>query len=154
MSDQQQDMGDLIARIERADGPSRELDAEIYHDVLGFCRHSRKEYNACQDDTGFDCLDCGADSWGNKSKHPYPLGQGLYDKAPAYTASIDAAMSLVPEEWKLRQINFSAPCADCRKWTLNLFGGSVGQDTFHAEAHTPALALCAAALRAQTGASS
>jgi hypothetical protein len=32
-------------------------------------------------------------------------------------------MTLVPEGWKLRQMNFSGPCADDRKWHLNMHGG-------------------------------
>jgi hypothetical protein len=66
-----------------------------------------------------------------------------------FTASLDAAMALVPEGWKLRQMAFSAPCADDRKWHLNLHGGKVGEDTFVGRGATPALALVSAALRAR-----
>ncbi len=59
-----------------------------------------------------------------------------------------AAMTLVPTRWKLRQMNFSAPCADDRKWHLNLHGGSEGQDCFVGRGSTKELALTAAALRA------
>jgi hypothetical protein len=74
-------------------------------------------------------------------------GQWAVSRVPYYSTSLDAAMTLVPERWKLRQANFSAPCADDRKWHLNLHGGSVGQDTFVGRGATPALALTAAALR-------
>ncbi len=94
------DLSELIERIEAASGPDREIDHAIYHDLLGFCRHLNKKRTGAQSDTGFDCLDCGADSWGNKSREGgYPAGQGLHDSAPRYTASIDAAMTLVPEGW-------------------------------------------------------
>lgn len=81
---------------------------------------------------------------GKRSQGNPPIGSYA-----AYTASLDAAMSLVPEGWRLRQMNFSAPCADERKWHLNLYGGREGGDTFVGRARSPALALCAAALRAR-----
>lgn len=59
-----------------------------------------------------------------------------------------AAMSLVPSGWKLRQMNFSAPCVGDRSWHLNLHGGNEGKDCFVGRGATPALALTAAALRA------
>lgn len=61
---------------------------------------------------------------------------------------LDAAMTLVPEGWRLRQANFSAPCADDRKWHLNLHGGREGEDCFVGRGSSHALALTAAALRA------
>lgn len=77
------------------------------------------------------------------------LDRDMIGRWPAFTGSLDAAMSLVPEGWKPRQINFSAPCADDRKWHLNLHGGPEGQNCFVGRAATPALALTAAALRAR-----
>lgn len=65
------------------------------------------------------------------------------------TASMDHAMTLLPGRWKLRGMQFSAPCADDRKWHLNLHGGREGEDRFVGRGATPALALCAAALRAR-----
>ncbi|MGJ8477298.1 hypothetical protein [Sphingobium yanoikuyae] len=67
------------------------------------------------------------------------------------TVSIDTAMTLLPEKWKLRGMQFSAPCADDRKWHLNLHGGREGQDRFVGRGATPALAMTAAALRARAG---
>lgn len=72
----------------------------------------------------------------------------VIDEVPAYTACLDAAMTLVPERWKLRQMAFSAPCADDRKWHLNLYGGKEGRDHFVGRGSSPAVALTAAALRA------
>lgn len=71
---------ELIEKLERADGPSRELDEAIY-ELMGGCNHKRTKYYAVQSDTGFTCLDCGKDTYGAKY-------------APNYTASIDAAMTL------------------------------------------------------------
>jgi hypothetical protein len=75
--------------------------------------------------------------------------------APAYSTSIDAAMSLVPEGWAVErwQIWPGQPS------TLGLYETRVaangeryrggGEAIVHASAATPALVLCAAALRAR-----
>lgn len=70
-----------------------------------------------------------------------------YHSAPAYTDSLDAAITLVPDRWRMRQMHFNAPCVDDRKWHLNLRGGRVGQNCAVGRGATPALALTAAALR-------
>jgi hypothetical protein len=145
-------MSDLLAlaeRVEAAPGPDRELDQAIYHDVLGYCRHVRTERSGAQSDTGFDCLDCGADSWGNKSKPPYPPGQKLHDAAPAYTESLDAAMTLVPEGsvWLRKSpetMSIYTPPTNEKVWAHHIDGKGA----------TPALALTAAALRARARAAS
>ena len=71
-------------------------------------------------------------------------GVGGYGAHPRYTASLDAAMTLVPERWV---------------WSINQFPDKasaycVSEDGVIARPRkqyqaTPALALCAAALRAQ-----
>jgi hypothetical protein len=82
---------------------------------------------------------------------------------PAYTRSVDAALTLAPEGWWLAGLNFNH--ADFRSkqdrdWHAE-FGGPVTwvdydgfpEPQFDCEggnAATPALALCAAALRAQS----
>lgn len=139
----------LADRIEKLTGPDREVDAEIHYDLLGWCRHSNKKWTGAESDTGFDCLDCGADSWGNKSKR----GQGLYDKLPAYTASIDSAMTLVPEGWKnngaIRWPGYIGGAYQNKAMVeLHHDISSGGGPKAKAFAATPALALCAAALRA------
>lgn len=117
----QQGLLELVARVEQASGPDRELDCAI-KEAIG------------------DAWDYAAD-WGPRDNcHPV---------AKAYTASIDAAIKLVPEGRKLRQMSFSAPCADDRKWHLNLHAGREGEYTFVGRGAAPALALCAAALKAQ-----
>lgn len=134
-------MKDLIERVERAEGPCRELDVAI----------------AVSIDWRWDDWEEGDPTVrGHVEKH----GLGwMVERCrqsvtvwprllPAYTASIDAAMTLLPDGWRLRQMHFAAPCADCRKWTINLYGGREGENCFHAEAATPALALVAASLRA------
>lgn len=141
-------MSGLIERIEAAGGPCRAIDATIYHDLLGFCRHANKERTGAQSDTGFDCTDCGADSWGNKSrKGGYPVGQGLHDSAPRYTSSLDAVLTLIDpaDEWQLST-------------TYSIARAEVGVNRDHQtswpgrgehEGNDPVLALLAAALRAR-----
>lgn len=112
----------LAARCEAASGPDRELDREIAISV-----GHPWDYVA---------------DWGLRG-HERPT-------AFPYTASIDAAMTLVPEEcWEVGVratlggkgfAYISAPRAE----------KNAGHIHYGANAATPALALCAAALRATT----
>lgn len=127
------DIERLAARCEAADGGDRGLDEAIY-EALGFCNHKRTEYYCIEDgndtDSGYTCLDCGRDTYGAK-------------KAPPYSTSLDAAMTLVPEGWDWTLES----CSGAEK-----HGASIMQDPgpyIAIRAHTPALALCAAALRAR-----
>lgn len=106
-------MRDLIARLEAATGPDRELDAEIMlavYPALGLTMTANG-------------------NWLSKS--------GIHTRVEAYTASIDAALSLVPEGWA---------------WCVHDVGiASLMQAlcVVKASAATPELALCIAALRAR-----
>lgn len=145
------DLSGLIERVEAGVGPDRSIDAAIYHDLLGFCRHANQERTGAQSDTGFDCMDCGADSWGNKSrKGGYPAGQGLHDSAPRYTASLDAAMTLVPDGWLIAGLwerNTSLPNW---RWKAELWSpdADANVSAIAKNSDTPAIALVAASLRA------
>lgn len=125
------DIEALIERVERASEPRRQLDADIARDM------GRIPKDAVLDSDGM--------AWHNR------LGY----EVPNYTASIDAAMTLVPEG-----------CGWLAGWgqTLPLepMGGAritrnarfVGYDANYdvvaeAESATPALALVAASLRAK-----
>ena len=123
---------ELIEKLERADGPSRELDEAIY-ELMGGCNHKRTKYYAVQSDTGVTCLDCGKDTYGAKY-------------APSYTASIDAAMTLVPEgfRWALgcNGIDSGHPVG-----TASVFSPEGAM--FKGSGATPAIALCIAALKAK-----
>ena len=110
----------LIARLESADGPSRELDAMIQHRIA----------------SGVGC--------------------GAAQDAPRYTASIDAALTLVPDGWNWMAGNRNQPIA--RAYVENgqmAFVGLGGmkrnpdRQWFECVASTPALALAAAALKAR-----
>ena len=92
---------DLIAALEKAEGPSRELDAEIRKHVPG-------------------------------------------DYLPAFTASLDAALTLVPDRraWEIKSTYWSA---DKRPAACVVRPDGVRRYGLGA---TPAIALCIAALRA------
>jgi hypothetical protein len=70
---------------------------------------------------------------------------------PAFTASVDAAVTLVPSDrsWELRSAipGCADDCceAECRSWDDD---HSISQDCSSGRGATPALALCAAALKA------
>lgn len=105
-------MDDLAERIEAAEGPSRELDAEISDAV----------WRA---------------KWGRKKPKDIAVDP--------FTASLDAAMMLVPEGCFygfLRHGDGKRFIAICQ---------AEGPDLRWRNAATPALALCAAALRARAG---
>ncbi len=113
-------MADLADRIEAATEGSRELDAEIAL-AIGWQ----------------NCIPCDF----NGIKHR----MGGILNAPPFSRSVDAALSLVPEGWD---------------WATGSNGANRGHsllasrdDTdreIEADAATPALALCAAAIRART----
>jgi hypothetical protein len=143
---------ELAERIQAAEGADRSIDKAIYYDCLGYCQHTNTKRSGAQSDTGFDCLDCGADSWGNLGSK----GQRLHDAVPAYTASIDAALSLVPESHAV-DLTLWGPLwgGKHRARVLPLFQDGDrwlhrGSDPdYCVNASAPALALCAAALRAR-----
>lgn len=108
-------LDELIARLEAATGPSRELD--------------------------FWCW------WWGKASHDGELPDADYvtaniksDPGPRYTASIDAALTLVPEGWEW--CAYGAGGADVW-WPEGLHAQKM---TYAA---SPAVALCIAAIRAR-----
>lgn len=109
----------LIDKLERADGPDRELDQLIA-------------------------------VW-HRSQISGKRVLGVANCA-AYTASIDAAMTLVPEGWQLIKIEWFNVNDS---WRAFMRDWHIQSDTFAAktgdgQAATPALALCIAALRARS----
>lgn len=140
-------MKELIERIESASGPDRELDAMIWASTVnGYIEGRSIWYN----DKGW-------------VKTAVALGDGMVRErkrlgdpadAPAYSASIDAAVSLVPEGWRWMAGHREHPHA--RAYVENGapafagFGSRRNPDQlwFEVTAATPALALCVASLRA------
>lgn len=120
---------ELASKCEAAAGPDRRLDAEIAC-VTKFANRRPAEPNDFDGKYGYDAGNIKVET-----------GFLMSDR---YTASLDAAMTLVPEEalWSVGHVGDTSP---------GRFGATVmpfGPDKF-GEAATPALALCAAALRAR-----
>ncbi len=117
------DRADLIAALEKAEGPSRELDAQI-HTQCGVI------------DEGHCNSWCRMDGRTDLTRDHF-----IAAWAPCYTASLDAALSLVPEgdrEVIVAMRSNRKPCAE-----ISSFPGYVS-----AHGATPAIALVIAALRA------
>lgn len=121
-------MNDLIERLEKATGPSRALDADL---AMAF---GQKVFQTKRRD--------GQGSW-----LTYSFRNG--DEVPHYTASIDAALTLVPAgfRWKLgysRHVRCNAELIDYRiqmEPNLGRFDGEC--DSNHA------IAICIAARKAR-----
>lgn len=127
------DLDDLIARLEAADGPSNELNGEIWWAVF------RKEAEAA--------------FWRGALGVPHRLGDvmppglgrtAVIATAPRFTASLDAALTLVPRG-SLWGVCFNAIGALPRAQV------AASETAFADEAvgATAALALCIAALKAR-----
>ncbi len=130
----------LAERCEAATGADRELDCLLW-----------AEDNALTLEWQGHCLVAGSQGvigWIDPGKDQRNFSCNRSDRCfgriKAYTASLDAALTLVPEGWQwVVSQQFGQPFAGC--------GGSPtdGWLAWHVDAATPALALCAAALRAR-----
>jgi len=129
----------LAERCEQASGPDRELDGEIAR-ALGWTDVHVSVLNPL-----------------------FQVGRppgvtGWRDPVPAFTASLDAALTLVPEGWRVNGADWSILGqyswmlkGPCKKLIMGADGyEEAGGDWFKSGVSlaTPALALCAAALRA------
>ncbi len=108
----------LADRCKQATGPDRELDARIYILVTGGSA-ADADYAATAPEV--TCM------------------------PPLYTASLDAALTLVPDGWAVELVQ----ALSGSPWHAKLRGGSALVPIIGAAAAAPALALCAAALRAR-----
>jgi len=138
----------LAERCEAAIGPDRELDALIYFSTTAKWSGRIPSWPPTSiEDRG--ALDTG---------YMVIQGSGYFygDIVPAYCASLDAAMTLVPEGWHLQLSDWSEPAlCELGPWMAILSppGIRTGMETIIfrtrcQHAATPALALCAASLRA------
>jgi hypothetical protein len=112
---------ELAAKAEAAAGPDRIFDAEVHRLITG--------------GTVYDVLTSAG---------------AIVDTVPAYSASLDAAMSLVPEGWTYWSVSaerIGTGNDGSRAEVSRLVDGDEEQCSGHAT--TPTLALCAAALRAR-----
>ncbi len=135
-------MSNLIAKLEATTKGNRELDDEIENAVYGPPTPSG--------------------NFGDKKILFYDHRNGAsYSISPAYTTSLDAALTLMPEgKFELRGPHKGIPKGPffIASITPNNAGkGNVGEAgnwvprMFHAEGATPALAMCSAALKAFQG---
>lgn len=137
----------LAERVEQATGPDRELDGAI--DRLFNARPKDGDY-----DEGEGAFWRVKNGWSGLLARPDGFARGSFSAAN-YTASLDAAMTLVPEGWRWTAGHREFPHA--RGYVENGELAFVGVGTrrnpnrmwFETTAATPALALTAAALRAR-----
>jgi hypothetical protein len=135
---------ELSKRVEALTGPCRETDAEI-----GCAVHFVPDKAGC-DWARSPNWRCAPFKQGRSVYVGYYDGEAnsptAYSDPPAFTASLDAAMTLVPEgcSW---DVGNSGP--DCGPWACVTTAGEVDHGV---HAATPALALTAAALYAREAA--
>ena len=116
------DYTNLIARLEAAEGPSRELDSEIF-------------------------LATASEAFLKQLGYPEPNTWNSLAPAPLYTASLDAAVSLVSESMVLQSLQRRIqPEMGGRMWSATIHGYKLFRSGGQ---RTPALALCIAALKAR-----
>lgn len=144
------DLSELIERLEKATGPDRELDWEIALATGVVCRVEAPTRDWFFKDRQYFL---GA-SKGERGGFGHKSHEGCN-----YTASIDAAISLVPEQWFLTLDRYSIsdkPEPNSFTWRVclkHLHGdlegdGPVGLAKTFATSATPAIALCIASLKA------
>ena len=141
---------ELAELCEKASGADRELDCLICAAVGTYS--TRRFFQWC--------------GMRSKGAPEGTLGDYLKEIAPAYTASLDSTMSLVPEGWahgyehwptpdehargdKMRSRAWVKECSEYRVGRQVIWGHGDTDKMIETHAATPALALCAAALRAR-----
>jgi hypothetical protein len=122
----------LAARVEAADGPNYALEVEIFKEL-------HPEFAEYVQGRGGLVHPCD----GSDVRVPSDVRPGNY------TASIDAAVRLVPEGWCWTINTFGEPNDSASAYVLAETGKMVRPERQYIA--TPALALCAAALRARAG---
>lgn len=124
----------LAERVEALSGPDREVDSEI--DRLTFRGPFEDRLCGCMG----NCLP------------GHPAYDGACVSVPHYTASLDAAMTLVPDVFSgqiwLRFNEGERNKPHAAIWSHDDGNGKPSRVNVEAKASTPALALCVAALRA------
>lgn len=134
---------ELAARCGAAEGPDRELDIAIalalpvyrYGEQLGRFYNAGPRYEGADDQIGFVTH--------GESERIEP-GNAPDMMVPGFTASLDAAMMLVPEGWT-RTVKWSV---ENEGYALVYDPAAPDDTSIYAIGKTEALALCAAALRA------
>ena len=132
---------DLAERIEAATGADREIDACIEVALIPWPNVGEAEQSICDED-----------EWSVVEREPD--GRRVDRRAPwHFTASIDAAMTLVPDGWDgvlYLATEYTMPCAQLETPAMRA-RFSMDYEAATGEAVTLPLALCAAACRARAG---
>lgn len=133
-------LSDLIARLEKATGPDRELDAEIFCAINhGFVTHHAAPGFAIKDQFGII-------ENGNLARSPYISSNRRV--SPRYTSSIDAAMTLVPST-HLHMVGNAGLSDGVKEYRADVWG--LEPRSSHIGLHDcEAIALCIAALKARS----
>lgn len=125
---------DLAARVEALSGPDREVDAEIAIAAKAVPYDFEPSYWTAQ----------WREMYGDR-----------YWSAPGYTASLDAAITLLPDGMGLRTERYWTASHEGAVWSAEISTGGLPDNPLRVfecfDAATPALALTAAALRAKAG---
>jgi len=116
----------LIQRLQEAMEGSRELDCAI---ARAFDWTYNRDVEYC---------------WRPPSESALKVS---FQSIPAFSTSIDAAMTLVPEGFWLHLSSFTSDIPE--RGSVHLYGNRGLGDDYPADAATPALALCIAALSAK-----
>ena len=138
-------LSDLIARLEKATGPDRELDAHIAASVglpMTFCDFDAGCYHG-----GCRSPGCGKPLGLTDERRSYPHDWRDDERLPRYTSSIDAAMTRVPEGWNRR-----ASETDKHWWWAELREGYETSYNRVEIGQSPSLpvSICIAALKARS----
>ena len=121
----------LIAALEAATGPSRELDAEIALAVGAVPPICTRR--------GVEAASARANWWS--------IDDSLCWSAPAYTKSLDASITTVPEGWRVTNLR---EATDGERWYWIATVGLVGESEMrHSSGKPAAIALVTASLRAR-----
>lgn len=133
---------DIIEALEKATGPSRELDGDIFR-ALG--PHDDRWERGTFYDVGADIE--------NKNVWLRMNANGTNSAPPHYTASVDAALTLVPDTWTIANMGQT----DNKNWVIELrrgFATSYSDVIIVGSQQTKrlaslAIAICVAALKAR-----
>lgn len=143
-------MTDLIARLAAATEPSRELDAEIAV-AIEYAPHFRRDVYRAEAVFDFRV----GHEWNGPRVEVWVHVPGITEprleisrQPPAFTSSIDAALTLVPDTARYWIVTSRAP-DDRTAHALVQMDGTNGCSEFEADAATPAIAICIAALQAR-----
>lgn len=144
--------GSLTTRLTGATGPDRELDALIWIEAQGWTSGWVDDRLIARDRTHPH-----EEYWVGVREGGYFLTAGQHPPIPRYTASLDAALTLLPEGWQW-QLSNRAPQphrgrAYVNNGELQFTGGNMGRNPGYRghefTAHTAPIAACLACLAAR-----